>query len=277
MKLYVTRHGETAWNAENIVCGTTDLPLNDTGRAQALETGAQLADTPLDLVVCSPMLRARQTAELICQGRDLPLLLDPRLREQDYGEYEGGSRFDEGFLAHKKSFATRYPGGESHMVTARRVYGFLEDAARAWPDQRVLVVCHGGVCRVIESYFHDMTNEEFFLYSMGNCEVREYDLSLPQSFGEGEVTFYGTYTCPDCREALSLFAEQGFTAYRYVEITESTRALKEFLRLRDTRAELGPARAAGKLGVPCFLFPDGTLTLDPGLCLEKAGQGTGAL
>ena len=187
MKLYVTRHGETAWNVENIVCGTTDLPLNDTGRAQALETGAQLADTPLDLVVCSPMLRARQTAELICQGRDLPLLLDPRLREQDYGEYEGGSRFDEGFLAHKKSFATRYPGGESHMSTAVRVYSFLEDTARNCPGESVLVVCHGGICRIIESYFHDMTNEEFFQFNMGNCEVREYQLELPQ--GEGGETW----------------------------------------------------------------------------------------
>ena len=119
----------------------------------------------------------------------------------------------------------------------------------------MLVVCHGGVCRVIESYFHDMTNEEYFRFSMGNCEVREYDLSLPQSFGEGEVTFYGTYTCPDCREALSLFAEQGFTAYRYVEITESTRALKEFLRLRDTRAELGPPVPLESWGGALFPVP----------------------
>ena len=179
MRFYVTRHGQTAWNVENIVCGTTDLPLNETGEAQARETAALLQNVAFDRVFCSPLLRARQTAEIICQGRDIPLTIDPRLREQDYGVYEGASRFDPGFLAHKKTFASRYPGGDSHMSTAARVYPFLEEAARRCPGETVLVVCHGGVCRVIESYFHDMTNEEYFQFSMGNCEVRQYQLELP--------------------------------------------------------------------------------------------------
>lgn len=45
--------------------------------------------------------------------------------------------------------------------------------------KKILFVCHGSVCRVIESYFHDMTNEEYFQFSMGNCEVRQYQLELP--------------------------------------------------------------------------------------------------
>lgn len=186
MKLYVTRHGQTAWNRENIVCGSTDLSLDETGMEQAREAGRKLKDIPLDRVICSPLLRARQTAQLMCQGRDLPFSTDPRIREQNYGIYEGASRFDPGFLANKKSFAVRYPGGESHMSTACRVYGFLEDIAAKYPEERVLVVCHGGICRIIESYFHDMTNEEFFQFSMGNCEVRSYELVLPQG-KEGEA------------------------------------------------------------------------------------------
>lgn len=180
MRFYVTRHGQTAWNVENIVCGSTDLPLNEIGKTQARETAALLQNVAFDRVFCSPLLRARQTAEIICQGRDIPLTIDPRLREQDYGVYEGASRFDPGFLAHKKTFASRYPGGDSHMSTAARVYPFLEEAARRCPGETVLVVCHGGVCRVIESYFHDMTNEEYFQFSMGNCEVRQYELELPE-------------------------------------------------------------------------------------------------
>ena len=111
MKFYVTRHGQTAWNRENLVCGITDLPLDETGREQARQTAQKLKDTHLDRVIVSPLLRARQTAELICQGRALPLSVDARVREQNYGIYEGVSRFDEGFLSHKRSFATRYPGG----------------------------------------------------------------------------------------------------------------------------------------------------------------------
>lgn len=186
MKLYVTRHGQTAWNRENIVCGITDLSLDETGMEQAKETAQKLKDTHLDRVICSPLLRARQTAKLICEGRELPFSIDQRIREQNYGIYEGASRFDPGFLANKKSFAVRYPGGESQMGTARRVYAFLEDIARQYPEEDVLVVCHGGICRVIESYFHDMTNEEFFQFNMGNCEVREYQLTLPQG-KEGET------------------------------------------------------------------------------------------
>ncbi len=150
MKLYVTRHGETAWNRENIVCGVTDIPLNETGMEQAKATAQKLRDTPLDRVIVSPLLRARQTAALISQGRDLPMTIDPRIREQNYGIYEGASRFDEGFLNNKKSFAVRYPGGESQMSTAVRVYTFLEETARAFPEESVLVVCHGGICRIIE-------------------------------------------------------------------------------------------------------------------------------
>ena len=187
MKFYVTRHGQTAWNRENLVCGITDLPLDETGREQARQTAQKLKDTHLDRVIVSPLLRARQTAELICQGRALPQSVDARVREQHYGIYEGVSRFDQGFLSHKRSFATRYPGGESHMSTAVRVYSFLEDTARNCPGESVLVVCHGGICRIIESYFHDMTNEEFFQFNMGNCEVREYQLELPQ--GEGGETW----------------------------------------------------------------------------------------
>ena len=180
MRFYVTRHGQTAWNRENIVCGITDLPLDETGVEQARQTAQRLKDTPIDRVIVSPLLRARQTAELICQGRNLPVTIDARVREQNYGVYEGASRFDEGFLSNKKSFAVRYPGGESQMSTAARVYAFLEETARSCPGESVLVGCHGGICRIIESYFHNMTNEEFFQFNMGNCEVREYELDLPQ-------------------------------------------------------------------------------------------------
>ena len=85
------------------------------------------------------------------------------------------------------------------------------------------------------------------------------------------VTMYGTPLCKDCVEAVELFSKRGFSNYRYVVITESTENLKAFLRLRDTRVELCAARAAGSIGVPCFVREDGTLTLDAGKVLEEAG------
>lgn len=263
MKLYLTRHGETAWNKEDKVCGRTDLPLNETGVAQARQTCEKLAAVHFDRVVCSPMLRARQTAALICEGRDIPIEHDMRLIEQDYGIYEGVDRHDEGFLNNKRSFATRYPGGESHMSTALRVYACLEDWAARCPEESILMVCHGGVCRVIESYFHDLTNEEFFRFAMHNCEVREYEIAPNPPAPGKPLKFYGSKICGDCREALCLFEQHGFREYTYIDITASTANLKEFLALRDSRPELAEARGEGRIGIPCFLHEDGSLSFDP--------------
>ena len=176
MKIYVARHGQTQWNAENKVCGRTDLQLTEAGLQQALLLAERTKDLALDVIISSPMQRARQTAAPAAALHGLEMLVDERLIEQDYGIYEGVSRFDEGFLSNKRHFAFRYPGGESMMDVAHRVYGFLEEIREKYPDKAVLLVCHGGVCRVIRTYFEDMTNEEYFSYSEENANIRMYEI-----------------------------------------------------------------------------------------------------
>ena len=176
MRIYVARHGETQWNLENKVCGRTDLPLTERGFSQAEMLGEQVKDLDLDLILSSPMLRARQTAAPAARMCAVPVLVDERLIEQDYGIYEGVDRQDPGFLGNKRQFAFRYPGGESMRDVAHRVYGLLEELPQKYPDKRVLLICHGGVCRLIRTYFEDMTNEEFFHYSEENGAFREYEL-----------------------------------------------------------------------------------------------------
>ena len=128
------------------------------------------------MILVSPMLRARQTAAPTAEKLGVPVIVDDRLIEQNYGIYEGVSRFDEGFLSNKRHFAYRYPGGESMMDVAHRVYGLLEEIRQKYAGKNVLLVCHGGVCRVIRTYFEDMTNDEYFHYSEENAAVREYEL-----------------------------------------------------------------------------------------------------
>jgi probable phosphoglycerate mutase len=96
--------------------------------------------------------------------------------EQNYGIYEGMDRKTPGFLENKRHFAVRYPGGESMMDVAHRIYGLLEDVKRDHAGKNVLLVCHGGVLRLVRSYFEPMTNEEYFHYSPGNADIREYEL-----------------------------------------------------------------------------------------------------
>lgn len=122
------------------------------------------------------MLRARQTAGAVAEKCGLPVLVDDRLIEQDYGIYEGVDRYDSGFLSNKRHFAWKYPGGESMMQMAHRVYSLLEDVKRDYAGKNVLLVCHGGVCRVIRTYFEDMTNEQYFHYCEENANIREYEL-----------------------------------------------------------------------------------------------------
>lgn len=176
MKLYVARHGETAWNALNKVCGRTDLPLTSLGRQQAEKLADRVENLDIHMIVSSPMCRAVQTAQPAAKRLKLEIITDSRLIEQDYGIFEGVDRRDPGFLANKRQFAYRYPGGESMMDVAYRVYSLIEEIKEKYPEKNILLVCHGGVCRLIRTYFEDMTNEEFFRYSEENANVREFSV-----------------------------------------------------------------------------------------------------
>ena len=176
MKLYVARHGETSWNAQNKICGRTDLPLTDRGMEQAKQLAEGLADKGIDVIIASPMIRAQQTAAAVSKVTGIPVLTDDRLIEQNFGIFEGKDRKTPEYLANKRQFAYRYPGGESQMQVAYRVYSLLEELKRKYPDQNVLLVCHGGVCRAVRTYFEDMTNDEYFSYSEENATARAYEL-----------------------------------------------------------------------------------------------------
>lgn len=89
MMLYIVRHGETGWNRISKVQGHTDVPLNDYGRHLAEETAEGMRDIPLDFALTSPLSRAKETAEIILRGREIPLYDDERLIEIGFGSYEG--------------------------------------------------------------------------------------------------------------------------------------------------------------------------------------------
>lgn len=176
MKLYVARHGQTQWNAENKVCGRTDQPLTEVGIAQAEALAEKAAELGIDLILSSPLQRAYRMAQIIGECCGAELRTDERLIEQNYGIFEEVDRKDPGFLANKRQFAVRYPGGESMMDMAGRIYPLLGEIREKYSEKTVLLACHGGVCRVIRTYFLPMTNEEYFAYSPENCSLECYEL-----------------------------------------------------------------------------------------------------
>jgi len=173
--LYVARHGQTIWNAQNKVCGITDIELTSTGREQAEALAREVQKANIAFVVSSPLKRAVETSNIISAICQIPVETDERLAEQNYGIYEGVDRKDEAFLKNKKCFAYKYPNGESMMQVAYRVYGALDEIKHKHKDKNVLIIGHGGVCRIINTYFCDMTNEEFFDYTAENAMLQSYE------------------------------------------------------------------------------------------------------
>lgn len=176
MRLLLTRHGETDWNQENRVLGRTDEPLNEKGRRQAEELAEALAGVRLHAVYASPLRRAAVIGERIAGDHGLTCQIDARLIEMDFGSLEGCLRDDPAYLAEKRRLFAKYPGGESYFQVAARVYPFLEELKRKHGDETVLAVTHNGICRVIASYFVDLSEDAFLSFAMRNCEVREFTL-----------------------------------------------------------------------------------------------------
>jgi probable phosphoglycerate mutase len=147
------RHGETDWNRQQRFQGQIDVPLNETGRAQALRLGARLAAEPPDVLLASDLLRTRQTGEPLSQHWGLAAALRPAFREQSFGVLEGldvptiKARHPElwaHWLEHRADFCLP-GGGESIRQFHARVIGAVREAAEAWAGRVVTVVTHGGV------------------------------------------------------------------------------------------------------------------------------------
>lgn len=174
--IYFVRHGQTVWNVENKICGATDSPLTDLGHEQAIQTGKNILAKGIlaDEILYSPLVRAADTAKHISEMTGIPALMEPRLIEQNFGKWESTPRDGLDFKAAKGEFANRYEGGESMLHLAQRIYNLLDDL-RADQDKTYILVAHNGISRMVHSYFHEMTNDEFAAFGVKNCAVLRYD------------------------------------------------------------------------------------------------------
>ena len=144
------RHGQTEWNLEGRYTGQSDVPLNQTGRAQADILAQQLHDQSFAAVYSSDLKRAKETADIIATSVHLPVTVEPRLREINQGEWEG--QLADVIKAHYAELwqqrnadpaCVRPPGGETVGEVAQRVVAMLDDIARIHPNATVLIVSHG--------------------------------------------------------------------------------------------------------------------------------------
>ena len=160
MKLYLIRHGETDWNIVKRLQGATDIPLNENGEAIAKETCRAMNDIHFDIIYTSPLKRAYRTAELVKGERDIPLLIDERLREISFGDYEGLISKSEGYSIPDPNFKFFFlkpecyqtpPNAEPIDSLLKRTGEFLEELKNRedLKDKTILISTHGAAVRAL--------------------------------------------------------------------------------------------------------------------------------
>lgn len=185
--LFLARHGETDWNAQNRWQGHTDIPLNEAGRAQALALAARLTGQPLAGVLASDLGRARETAEIAARTLGVPFFgVDPALRERGFGCFEGLTRSEceerhpEDWARYRADSRQRPSGAEPHEAVIERMAAALRRAAAAPGEHPLLVVSHGGALRAVLTHetgraFAPMGNAAVFRVVFESARIVEVD------------------------------------------------------------------------------------------------------
>ena len=204
MRLYIVRHGETDWNRIHRVQGRTDIPLNDYGRHLARETAEGMKDVRIDLGYTSPLLRAKETAQILLGDRDVPLYEDSRIEELSFGSYEGmrtgGEEKDGESEAFQRFFtdtAHYIPpqDGETVPQLYERTGDFLAEicAREELQDKSILVSTHGAAMTALLNRIRgNLSVSEFWKDEVPpNCSVTEVEVSdgKPRIIREGVIYY----------------------------------------------------------------------------------------
>jgi broad specificity phosphatase PhoE len=202
MRLYVIRHGETQWNRERKLAGWSDIPLNDTGIKLAKETAEGLKDVPFDLCISSPLRRARMTAEIILGNRDVMIAFDERIKEINFGEYEGVSCVKPGNIITVPEYEKfqkdplnfeGMPGGESIKDVIKRANEAFRDYCTNpdLQDKTILIATHGCLYRAFLNSLYDDPSDFWQAGVPKNCAVSivEVEDGKPKLL-ESDLLFY---------------------------------------------------------------------------------------
>ena len=165
---YFTRHGQTIWNVENKICGATDIALTELGRNQARELGKMIKEENIhiDEILYSPLIRAADTAKYISEVTGIPCRRKLRLKEQNFGKYESTARDGKEFAKAKMNFVDDFDGGETMLHLCQRIYNLIDDIKMTVKIRCIFLSPITEYQRVVQSYFNNMTNEEFSAFGI---------------------------------------------------------------------------------------------------------------
>lgn len=181
MTFYFVRHGETDWNVQKKIQGTTDIPLNENGLRQARELADKLVkeEYKIDCAYTSPQVRAQVTAQTAATALGIPCIVLSDLAEMDLGRWEGDNwpniEKEYGQSYHRWNSHRRYmstPDGECYNEVLRRVFRALEHIMKQGKDN-VLVVTHSAIIMSLRCYLAElcMDDETMLQFRAKNTEV----------------------------------------------------------------------------------------------------------
>jgi len=200
------RHGETDWNRIKRIQGHIDIPLAESGVAQAQQLGARLAQdvqsgARLDAIWSSDLLRAQQTAQPIAEALGLPIQLTEGLRERNYGAFQGhdSDEISERFPDEYAHWQTRDPGfappeGESQREFYHRVLHALEPILAKHPGGRIACVAHGGVLDCVYRFANGLALDAPRAWPLLNTSVNFVDFERDDYVTQARVVAWGDVT-----------------------------------------------------------------------------------
>lgn len=177
--LYIMRHGRTDWNAAHKLQGCSDIPLNNEGRHMAEEAHKKYKDLKFDVCYCSPLIRARETAEIFLRGTNVPIIEDKRLHEMSFGIYEGVEHVTDKpdcsvYTLFKDPVNYVADGGaESIEQLYARTGSFINETLKPAlaENKNILIVGHGAMNSSIICQLKNYPLKDFWTHLQGNCEV----------------------------------------------------------------------------------------------------------
>ena len=174
MKVYIVRHGEVPHNVLKQY-NSTDKDLNEVGVLQANALKEKIKELNYDIVISSPLIRARHTASII-NVHNKEVIIDERIKERSPGDLSGKSLA----VTNREEFwnyntKIQYGTSEDIKEFFRRVYDFLDELKKK-EYSSVLVVAHSGVSKAFSAYFEGLGDGLFLNRGLKNCEIKEYEL-----------------------------------------------------------------------------------------------------
>lgn len=187
-KIFLLRHGETQWNIEKVFRGQAEVPLTENGKRQAKFAAEHLKNKGIEAIYTSPLLRAKETADIVAGVLNLKCIIDERITGLNFGEWQGRpySEIEKKYPDEFRRYKTdpqkfKSPNGETLDEAMKRSLDLLKDIEMEYPDGTVLIVTHRVICKLMLLGILGLGSSRFWQLYPDTCSLSEF-ISGPEGY-----------------------------------------------------------------------------------------------